>query len=140
MRETFYRIVLMLAFVGMFLGGGAIMGQTNKWSKETPRAVTLVDAYESYSDTGKPYWTGIFRDKALNTRFEWSIEPKTYREFTATNQPQAMVVTASRDRVNDPTTPTGKRGIAGGLIFLGIGGFFFNLFAVFFLRDPWRFS
>lgn len=140
MRETAYRFMWMLLFTGMVMLGGFLLGQTEKWTKESPRQVLLVDAYEGYNDTGKPYWTGIFRDKELNTRFEWSIEPRTFREFTATNKPQDMVVTTSRGRVNDPTEPSGKQTLAGGLIFFGIGGFFFNLLAVIFFRDPYRWS
>lgn len=140
MRETMYRFALMLVFLAMLTGGAKLMNSTSKWTKESPRQVLLVDAYEGYSDTGKPYWKGIFRDKELNTRFEWSIEPRTFREFTATNKPQDMVVTTSRGRVNDPTEPTGKQGVAGGLIFLGIGGFLWNLIACCFFRDPFRFD
>ncbi|QYW06697.1 hypothetical protein uav_166 [Pseudomonas phage UAVern] len=140
MRETMYRLIWMLVWVAVFAGGVALMGSTSKWTKQAPREALMVDAYEAYNESGTPRWTGIFRDKKLNTRFEWPIEPRTFREFTATNTPKDMVVIASRGQVNDPTEPTSKQGFAGGLIFLGIGGFLWNLFAVFFFRDPWRFG
>jgi hypothetical protein len=140
MKETLYRFFWMAIFVSFFLSGAKFMNQAQPWMKETQRQVLLLDAYEGYSDTGKPYWKGIFRDKELKTRFEWGIEPRTFREFTANNQPQDMIVTASRSEVNDPTTPSVKNGFGGGLIFLGIGGFLFNLIAVIFFRDPWRWN
>lgn len=139
MKETMYRFLLILVFLGAIFGGAAMQQSAIKWTKAEPRQVLLVDAYERYSESGTPSWTGIFRDKKLNTRFEWSIEPRTYREFIATNAPQDMVVTASRERMNDPSTP-------GATIFFGIAfavfgviGVFWNLIAVIFFRDPYRF-
>lgn len=139
MTETLYRITLMCAFAILVAFGGSIMGTTEKWQKESDRRVTLVDAYEGYKENGDPRYTGVFRDKELNTRFEWSIEPRTFRQFISTNQPQDMIINTNRAGVNDPTTPKVKQGFAMFLIFLGITGVFWNLIAAIFFRDPWRF-
>src|SRR5947207_5483142 len=103
MSETFYRIVLMLLFIAMFAWGGSIQSKTYRYSVEKPRVMVMVDAFEYYNDTGKPGWTGIFRDKEFNTRLENPIEPKTYRDFVASNStPRDMVVKASLSEVKDP--------------------------------------
>lgn len=141
MRETTYRLVLMLCFALMFFAGGNMQSKVYKWEVEKPRTMLLVDAYEYYSDTGKPGWTGIFTDKEFGTRIENSIEPRTYRAFVASNgQPQDMVVRKSLIDVKDPKAPSATPAIAKTFIFIGFVGFFWNLFAVFFFRDPWRFS
>lgn len=141
MRETTYRIVLMLCFALMFFGGGSMQSKTYKYEIEKPRQMLMVDAFEAYRDNGKPYWTGIFRDKEFGTRVENPIEPKTYRDFVSTNSaPRDMVVKASLMDVKDPKAPHASAAIAKTFMFFGFLGFFWNLFAVFFCRDPWRFS
>lgn len=141
MRETTYRLVLMAFFLCMFFFGGNMQSKSYKYEVEKPRLMVMVDAYESYSESGKPYWTGIFRDKEFNTRIENAIEPKTYREFVASgSQARDMVVKASLVEVKDPKAPQGSIYISKTFIFFGFIGFFYNLIAVFFFRDPWRFS
>lgn len=141
MRETAYRLVLMLCFALMFFGGGSMQSKTYKYEVEKPRQMLMVDAFEYYNDTGKPGWTGIFRDKEFNTRIENPIEPKTYRDFVASgSQARDMVVKASLIEVKDPKAPQGSIYIAKTILFLGFIGFFYNLWAVFFFRDPWRFD
>lgn len=141
MTETLYRILLMFVFVSIFMWGGSIQSKTYKYEVEKPRTMLMVDAYEAYSDTGKPYWTGIFRDKEFNTRIENPIEPKTYRDFVGSNSaPRDMVVKASLMEVKDPKAPNGSVYLAKTLMALGFFGFFFNLIAVFFFRDPWRWA
>lgn len=141
MRETSYRVILMVMFVLMFAFGGNMQSKNYKYEVEKPRQMLMVDAYESYSDTGKPYWTGIFRDKEFNTRIEHAIEPKTYRDFVNSNSAQRdMVVRASLVEVKDPKAPQGSIYVSKTLMIFGFFGFFWNLLAVFFFRDPWRFS
>lgn len=141
MRETTYRIVLMLCFIMMFFGGGSMQSKTYKFEVEKPRQMVMVDAFEYYNDTGKPGWTGVFRDKEFGTRIENPIEPKTYRDFVSTgSQPRDMVVRASLLEVKDPKAPRIQSAVAKTFMFLGFVGFFWNLFAVFFFRNPWRFS
>lgn len=141
MRETTYRLVLMLCFALMFFGGGHTQSKTYKFEVEKPRQMLMVDAFEAYRDNGVPYWVGIFRDKEFNTRIENPIEPKTYRDFVSTNStPRDMVVKASLMEVQDPKAPKASIYLGKILMVLGFCGFFYNLFAVFFFRDPWRFS
>ena len=139
MKETMYRFILILCFCLAMVGGVMMQNSAVKWTKAEPRQVLLVDAYERYSESGTPSWTGIFRDKKLNTRFEWSIEPRTYREFIATNAPQDMVVTASRERMNDPTTPGATIFFGITFVVFGLIGVLWNFIAVIFFRDPYRF-
>jgi len=141
MVETTYRLALMLLFVLMFFGGGSMQSKTYRFEVEKPRQMLMVDAFEYYNDTGKPGWTGIFRDKEFNTRIENPIEPKTYRDFVASNSaPRDMVVKASLMEVKDPKAPHASAVIAKTFMFFGFVGFFWNLIAVFFYRDPWRFN
>lgn len=141
MTETFYRIMLLFVFVGFFTWGGSIKVQTEKYTVQKPRHMMMVDAYEQYNENGKPSWTGIFRDNEFNTRLEYGIEPKTYREFVGSNsQPREMIVKASLEKVEHPKTPKAAIFWSTVLMFVGFFGILYNLFAVFFLRDPWRFS
>lgn len=141
MRETTYRIVLMLFFICLFSAGGNMQSKVYKWEVEKPRMMLMVDAYESYNENGSPRHTGIFRDKEFGTRIENSIEPRTYREFIGNNStPRDMVVRASLIEVKDPKAPIASPFFAKTFMFLGFIGFFWNLFAVFFFRDPWRFN
>lgn len=141
MRETTYRIVLMLFFVLMFAAGGNMQSKTYKYEVEKPRTMLMVDAFEGFTESGNPRYTGIFRDKEFGTRIENSIEPKTYRDFVSSNSaPRDMVVRASLNKVKDPKARPWLGAWAKTFIFFGIVGFVWNLFAVFFCRDPWRFS
>lgn len=140
MTETFYRIVLILLFGAMVFWGGSIQSDVSKYTVDKPRPMLMVDAYEYYSESGKPGWTGIFRDKEFNTRIENSIEPRTYREFAATNTPMDMVVHKSLEQVKDPKTPSGAIFWSKMLMILGGIGVLWNIIAVIFFRDPWRFS
>lgn len=141
MRETLYRLALMLVFFFICVWGHNLNQGQVKYSIEKPRMMVMVDAFEAYSENGTPRWTGIFRDKEFNTRVENPIEPKTYREFVGSNStPRDMVVKASLEAVKDPKSNAFKRQFGGFIMFLGAAGVLFNLCAVLFFRDPWRFS
>lgn len=141
MSENAYRFILTLLFIGLFSWGISLQSSTAKWTVETPRTMVLVDAYEYYHENGKPGWNGIFRDKQFNTRVENAIEPRTYREFVSSGSVQHdMIVKASLKDVKAPDTP--YSGIFFGILLavFGVIGVGYNLIAVVFFRDPWRFS
>lgn len=110
------------------------MQQTQKaYSTDSVRQVVLVDAYDEYNENGRHLFRGIFVDKELKTRFEWAIEPRTFREFSNSGGVhQDMQVTASQFDVN---TPYGNQGTAffGTLLMVfgiaGIGLIFFAFIA-----------
>lgn len=136
MSEIFYRITMMLVFVGIFIFGGKLNSETYKYTAEKPRTMEMVDAFEYYSDAGKPGWTGIFRDKEFNTRLENPIEPKTFRDFIASNSaPRDMVVRASLSEVKDPKAPEAQIFWSKALMMLGFFCFWWHFFAVLFFRE-----
>ena len=97
------------------------MQQTQKaYSTDSVRQVVLVDAYDEYNENGRHLFRGIFVDKELKTRFEWAIEPRTFREFSNSGGVhQDMQVTASQFDVN---TPYGNEGTAFfGILFMVFG-------------------
>lgn len=141
MRETTYRLVLMLCFALLFFAGGNMQSKSYKYEVEKPRTMLMVDAYEAYNENGTPRWIGIFRDKEFGTRIENPIEPKTFREFIGSGSASRdMVVRASLLEVKDPKASGAAATWSKLFMAVGFIGFFWNLLAVFFFRDPWRFS
>lgn len=103
-------IIWLLICVGGVWGGYTMQQSQKAYSTDTVRQVVLVDAYDEYNESGRHLFRGIFVDKELNSRFEWAIEPKTFREFSNSGGVQQdMQVKASQFDVNGPY---GNEGIA----------------------------
>ena len=96
-------IIWLLICVGGIWGGYTMQQSQKAYSTDTVRQVVLVDAYDEYNESGRHLFKGIFVDKELKSRFEWAIEPKTFREFSNSGGiAQDMQVKASQFDVNGP--------------------------------------
>lgn len=96
-------IIWLLICVGGIWGGYTMQQSQKPYSTDTVRQAVLVDAYDEYNENGRHLFRGIFVDKELQTRFEWAIEPKTFREFSNSGGiAQDMQVKASQFDVNGP--------------------------------------
>ena len=96
-------IIWLLICVGGIWGGYTMQQSQKAYSTDTVRQVVLVDAYDEYNESGRHLFKGIFVDKELKSRFEWAIEPKTFREFNNSGGvAQDMQVKASQFDVNGP--------------------------------------
>jgi hypothetical protein len=106
-KHVVYRLAMFCAFIVMGVLAANWNSTASEFTTKSLRTVTMVDAYERFSESGRPSWKGIFIDDKLGTKFEWDVEPRTFRQFIADETPRSMQVTASREEVGDPDTPDG---------------------------------
>lgn len=95
-------ILSICIIIALIVSGFYMYDSQRAYNKPTLRQVVLVDAYDEYNENGRHLFQGIFVDKELGTRFEWPIEPRTFRDFERTGQQADMQVTASAFKVNTP--------------------------------------
>lgn len=93
-------IIWLLIAVGLFWGGFNMQQSQNAYRTAELRQVVMVDAWDEYNESGRHLFKGVFVDKKEGTRFDWAIEPNTFREFERTGSQRDMQLVASHWDVN----------------------------------------
>lgn len=93
-------VAAIILSLSVFWMGFLMKDSQRAFSQPEMRQVILVDAWDEYTESGRHVFKGVFVDKKENTRFHWSIEPQTFRDFDRTGQQRDMQVFASHFQVN----------------------------------------
>lgn len=98
-------IIIFLLSLGSFFGALEIQNSTKAYTEARTRQITLVDAYEEYSEYGERQLKGIAVDNILKHEFVVSLSYQHFNQFMQNRQPIPLQVKTTLQKMKYPTTP-----------------------------------